>query len=119
MWRLLIAVPLLVHGLAHISGFLAAWTSSDLGYTSRPWLISPGVHLHSGLGRAFGLLWLIATVSLIGSALGLVFRQELWPALAIASSIISLVVIVPWWNTVPPGAKDWCSPSSCLRSGGD
>jgi hypothetical protein len=22
-----------------------------------------------------------------------------------AASVISLVVIVPWWNTVPPGAK--------------
>jgi hypothetical protein len=35
----------------------------------------------------------------------LVFRQAWWPSLAIASAIISLIVIVPWWNTVPPGAK--------------
>ena len=36
---------------------------------------------------------------------GVILRQEWWPALAMVGSLLSLVVIVPWWNTVPPGAK--------------
>jgi hypothetical protein len=43
-------------------------------------------------------------VGLVGAGLGLVFNKEWWPLLAVASSVISLVVILPWWNTVPPGA---------------
>ncbi len=105
MWRLFLAVPLLAHGLAHLSGFFASWTSSDNGYNTQPWLFSSTVHLQSTLGRAFGLLWLVAMFGLAGSALGILFRQAWWPYAAVASSAISLCVIVPWWNTVPLGAK--------------
>ena len=105
MWNILFAVPLLMHGLAHISGFLASWTSLDVGYADHPWLFSQGVFLQSLTGRIFGLLWLIAMLGLAGSALGLVFRQGWWPALAVVATVLSLVVILPWWNTVPPGAK--------------
>jgi hypothetical protein len=105
MWRFLLAAPLFMHGLAHVSGFLASWTRGDFGYTSRPWLISPNVHLNSGAGRIFGLLWLIAMAGLIASALGLVFHQDWWQWSAVSSAVISLLVIVPWWNTIPAGAK--------------
>jgi hypothetical protein len=105
MLRFLIAVPLFLHGMAHISGFLASWTRGDFGYSPRPWLISSGVHLNSGVGRVFGLLWLIAMAGLVGAALGLVFRQEWWPWLAVTAAVLSLIVIIPWWNTVPAGAR--------------
>lgn len=105
MWRFIFAFPLFMHGLAHFSGFLASWTSIDAGFPNNPWIISGGVKLRSSLGRIFGLLWLIAMLGLVGSAFGLVFQQAWWPILAIVSSIISLFVIVPWWNSVPPGAK--------------
>ncbi len=105
MWRFLLAIPLLVHGLAHLSGFLASWTKGDFGYTKQPWLISSGVRLNSGAGRMFGILWLIAMAGLVASALGLAFHQGWWQWLAMVSAIVSLIVIVPWWNTVPPGAR--------------
>jgi len=71
------------------------------------------------------LLWLVAILGLVGSALGIVFRLAWWPDLAIAASAVSLLVIAPWWNTVPPGARVgcastcWWSPSCCWRSPGD
>lgn len=105
MWRIFFAIPLFAHGLAHISGFLASWTSLDVGYANNSWMFSQGVHLQSMTGRIFGFLWLIAMVGLVGSALGFVFQRDWWPSLAIVSAFISLAVIVPWWNTVPPGAK--------------
>ena len=104
MIRFVFAVPLLVHGLAHISGFLAAWTSADVGYREQSWLFSADITMSSPVGKAFGLLWLVAAIGLIGSGLGMVFRQDWWPALAMAASAISLVVILPWLRTVPPGA---------------
>ena len=105
MLRFVVAAPFLLHGLAHISGFLASWTASDAGFSDKPWIFSSAVTLGSGLGRAFGLLWLVAMIGLVSTALGIVLRQDWWPTLAIAASVVSLVVIVPWWNTVPPGAR--------------
>jgi hypothetical protein len=48
---------------------------------------------------------LAAALGFIGSALGIVFRQGWWPPIAMVSASISLLVIVPWWQTVPPGAR--------------
>jgi hypothetical protein len=101
----LFVAPLVVHGLAHISGFIASWSKSLAGYTESPWIFSSTITLQTPVGRAFGLLWLIAAIGFVGTGLGLIFGQSWWPTLAIAASVVSLVVIVPWWNTVPPGAK--------------
>jgi hypothetical protein len=105
MWRYIFALPFLIHGLAHISGFLASWTSADAGYKKTPWVFSSGVFLNSPLGKVFGLLWFVAFVGFIGTAYGIVFGHIWWPQVVIAVSTVSLFVIVPWWNTVPPGAK--------------
>jgi hypothetical protein len=105
MLRFIVAAPFLLHGVAHLSGFLASWTASEAGFSDKPWILSPGITLGSGLGRVFGLLWLVAAIGLVGTALGIALRQSWWPTLAITASVVSLVVIVPWWNTVPPGAK--------------
>jgi len=104
MFRILFAIPLIAHGLAHISGFIAAWTAAEAGYTDHPWLFSDNVTLESPMGKVFGLLWLVAAIGLVGSGLGLLLRQEWWLMAAVLSAAISLVVIVPWGRTVPPGA---------------
>jgi hypothetical protein len=105
MWRFVFALPLIGHGLAHISGFLASWTSNTAGYTDDAWLFSPGITLSSPLGRGFGILWLVAAIALAGSGFGVLFQQDWWPTLAIVGSLLSLAAIVPWWKTVPPGAR--------------
>lgn len=105
MLRVVLAVALIAHGLGHISGFLAAWTRADVGFKDGPWLFSPGVKVKSGIGRLFGLIWLLAMIALSGSGVGLILRQAWWPTLALAGSILSLVSIIPWWNVVVPGAK--------------
>jgi hypothetical protein len=104
MMRFVFAAPLIGHGLAHLSGAIASWASNLEGFSDRPWILSSGVTLQSAIGRAFGLLWLAALVGFVGTGLGLVFRQEWWPALAIPAAVISLAAIIPWWKTVPPGA---------------
>lgn len=61
--------------------------------------------MHSGVGRVFGLMWLLAAIGLVGTALGLATQLPWWPVLAVVAFAVSLVVIVPSWITVPPGAK--------------
>jgi hypothetical protein len=109
MLRLILAVILIAHGLGHIMGFLAAWTNVPMGFTDRSWLLSTGVTVQSALGKAFGLLWLVALVALVGAGLGVWLRADWWPTLAIVGSVISLLAILPWWNTVAPSPRIWAS----------
>ena len=101
----LISIVFIMHGLAHLSGMMAAFTARDVGFSNKPWLFSKGVMLRNPIGKLFGLVWLAAAITLVGSGLGLLFHWGGWPALPIAGSILSLIAIVPWWNTVVPGAK--------------
>ena len=103
--KYLVVAAFILHGLAHLSGFVAAFTSRDAGFSPKPWLFSSGVTLHSGLGRVFGVLWLVAALALASAGLALLLGWAVWPWLPIAGAIFSLLVIAPWWNTVPPGAK--------------
>jgi hypothetical protein len=103
--KLVVAAAFMLHGLAHLSGFITAFTSRDVGFSPKPWLFSASVTMHSGTGKMFGVLWLLAAVALIGSGLALLVEWGVWPWLPIAGAAISLLAITPWWNTVPPGAK--------------
>jgi hypothetical protein len=105
MLRYLVAIAIIMHGFVHASGVLAAWTKAQSGFTGRPWIFTAGVTTHSLVGRIGGLLWLAALVLLLGSGYGVFARQEWWPTLAIAGAVISLLAIVPWWNTFVSGAK--------------
>jgi len=105
MLRVVIIAAFFMHGMAHLSGFFASWTASTAGFSERPWVLSASVTMHSGVGRVFGLLWLLAAIGLLGTALGLATQQPWWPMLGVLAAAVSLVAIVPWWNTVPPGAK--------------
>jgi hypothetical protein len=104
MLRIVFAVPLIAHGLAHLSGFLAAWTPANTGFPDKPWIFTSSVYLSGPLGKVFGVLWLLSLLGLAGSGLGILLRQDWWTILAIAGAILSLVAIVPWWQSVPPGA---------------
>lgn len=100
-----IIVILLAHGVGHIMGFLESWISIPAGFTNQPWILSNNIPIESALGRAFGLLWLVAMIAFLGAVFGLISRQEWWRALAIAAAFISLVAILQWWNTVTSGAR--------------
>jgi hypothetical protein len=105
MVRWIIAAPLILHGIAHLGGFISSWTSNLAGFADHPWLLSSTVTLRDPFGRVFGLVWLVAMVTLVSSGVGLITGQVWWPTIAMVGATLSLVVILPWWNTVPPGAK--------------
>jgi hypothetical protein len=104
MLKYLFAFLLIMHGLAHITGLLGHWTSGSGAFSDEPWLLSAGITARGAVGRAFGLLWAVALVALVGTGLALLFGQDWWPQFAIAAAAVSLVAIVPWVKVVPPGA---------------
>ena len=105
LWiRYLIAFGLFMHGLAHLSGFFAAWTKADVGYPARPALFSKNIMLKSPIGKVFGLLWLVAALALAAGGFGLAFGHVWWATAALVGAGVSLFVILPWLRSVPPGA---------------
>jgi hypothetical protein len=107
MIRWLIAIAMLMHGVGHITFFLQAFTGSPMGFSTAPWLLPDGFTVDSPVGKAFALLWLLAMLGFMAAAVGLVTRQEWWPALAVAAAVVSLVVLIPWWNVVVPSSRVW------------
>jgi hypothetical protein len=104
MLRLVIAFVLIAHGIGHILGFMASWTTVPSGLTTGHWIFSNDVTMSSAVGRAFGILWLLAMVGSVGAGVGLLFHQAWWPMMAAASAVLSLVAIVPWLGVMPLGS---------------
>jgi hypothetical protein len=102
MRRISAAIVLAVHGLGHLMGFLAAWTTVPVGFSTRPWLLSPGITMSSGVGRGFGLLWLASMAFLAAAGVLILVREKRWRALATGGSLISLITLLPWLNTIAP-----------------
>lgn len=106
MLQKILAVMLIGHGLAHISGFLASWSTIDSGYkVNNPSLFSDKISFKGSIGKLFGILWLIALLFLAGSGFSIFYSIINWQILAFVGSTISLLVIILWWKTVPLGAK--------------
>ncbi len=101
----LLALALIMHGIGHIIGFMAAWTTIPMGWVDAPWILGGGFRIASPVGKAWGLLWLIALIAFVGAGLGLLQGQPWWLPLATAAAVISVVAIVPWWPSAPAGAR--------------
>jgi hypothetical protein len=105
MIRFLVAIPLIIHGLANLGGALAFAGKSPDGFTTKPSVISPNLHMHSTFGRIWGLVWLLSALTLVIAGLAIIFQRDTWLTLSILGSTFSFAAIAPWWNTVPPGAR--------------
>ena len=103
--RWLIVLVLIMHGIGHIMGFLAAWTTIPVGWRDAPWLLGGGYRITSPVGATWGLLWLVTLIGFVGAGLGLIWGQSWWLPLATASAVVSLVAILPWWTSAPLGAR--------------
>ena len=101
----LLVLVLIAHGIGHITGVSAFWTTLPMGFNQNPWIFGAGGTISSLVGRIFGVIWLTATVIFIAAGVGLLTNQAWWTNAAIIGAVVSLVAIVPWWNTVTLGVK--------------
>ncbi len=101
--RYIAVLMLAAHGIGHIWVSLASFTSIDMGVKYNPWIFSDSVTFDSTAGRVFGLLALIVIALFVGSALGVLMEETWWRHLAVTGSVISLIIIIPFWNSVVIG----------------
>lgn len=101
MWRIVIAVVLLAHGIGHSLGLFPAFgLAKTERWTDHSWLLTDLIG--ESAARWFGVvLWLATMLGFIGAALGFYGSQEWWRSLAIASAIVSLAGLALYWNAFP------------------
>ena len=77
---------IVVHGAIHFMGFVHAFEIADIS------------QMPDAIGRALGVLWLIAGLGCLAVAAAIVWAPRLWWALAFVAVILSQVVIVTAWS---------------------
>jgi hypothetical protein len=105
LWQYIAALMLLAHGLGHLTGMLAGWTSVNSGFADKPWVLPGSYSIRSTVGAAWGVIWLAAMILFIGSGIGVLMEERWWRTLAIVGSFTSIVAMAPWWNTIHLGAR--------------
>jgi hypothetical protein len=106
--RIAVAITLLGHGIGHVVGFLGSWTKSRLGFpefafNQSPWILPGEIFMQSTIGKVFGIFWLTSMSGFFAAAIGLIVGRSWWTTNAIIASGLSLLAVIPWWNTITPG----------------
>ena len=106
--RIVVAIILFGHGIGHVVGFLGSWTKSQLGFpdyafNQSPWLLPGEVVMQSTVGKVFGIFWLLSMGGFFAAAIGLIAKQSWWVTIAFIASFLSLLAVIPWWNSITTG----------------
>ena len=106
MVNTIVAIFLILHGLVHaILALVPDPNTLGAGFAtffSRSWLFS-GLGLSPSTGRPIAIL--LAAIAAIGfvaaglALLGFLVPFDWWRSLAIASAVVSLLLLVVFWNT--------------------
>ena len=59
------------------------------------------------VGKLFGLLALVVVALLVAAGIGALTGQPWWTTAAVLGAVLSLVLILPWWNTFAPASRLW------------
>ncbi|HET9435738.1 MAG TPA: hypothetical protein VFO50_02685 [Candidatus Limnocylindrales bacterium] len=100
LWRWLIGLALLAHGIGHVLFMPALAQLMRLQASGHSWLLT-GI---AGDGITKGLASLVAGVVLIAfvaASGGLFLQAAWWRPLAIAAAIASAILIVAMWDGLP------------------
>ena len=84
--RIAILVLITVHGLIHLMGFAKAFQYAEMK------------QLTIAISKPVGVMWLMAALLFITSAILFLFEEDYWAILAIAAVVISQIVIILSWH---------------------
>jgi hypothetical protein len=101
LFRILVVLMLVAHGISHLIWFLAGWTTVRTGVGDGSWILPGEVTIRSPLGRVLGLVALIVVAVFIMSALMLLAGLPGWTSLANVGVFLSYGAVVPWLRQSP------------------
>ena len=92
VWRIVIAVVILAHGIGHVLFLAPCLGFSQWGQSAQSWLLTG--RLGDTVTRlAGGLLWLVAIVSFAAAGVGLLVQAPWWRTLAVIPAVVSLLAL--------------------------
>jgi uncharacterized membrane protein YphA (DoxX/SURF4 family) len=100
--RFAFALILIVHGVAHLLGFIVPWKLvklEDSPYTTT--LLGGRLDVGDAGIRFSGVLWLLAGIGFVVSGAALMLLAPWWPRFTIVVAAFSLVLAVAGW----PGSR--------------
>jgi hypothetical protein len=96
--RIALAVVLIVHGFAHLSGFLIPWrieTLNDMPYKTT--ILANSVDVGDRGIRVVGLLWLIGAVAFaVCGIFVLIWASYWWPVTLVVTVFSFFLCILEW-----------------------
>jgi hypothetical protein len=89
---------MLLHGVAHLPGFVTSWRLRALpDFPYHTVVLRGRVDVRDSGMRILGALWLAAALGFSLSAVGALARDERWLPLALASSLLSIMLCIIEW----------------------
>ena len=96
--RIALAVLMLLHGIAHLPGFIAAWRPDGFGETPYKTTILAGrVDLGDVGIRVLGVVWLLVALGFVVTAVGTFTGRSWWMVALVGVAIASIVLSVLEW----------------------
>lgn len=102
-----LAGVLVLHGIGHIMFPATVWADGAMGFTESPWLLPGALTMQSPAGQISAGIWLVALVLFLAAAIGLVRGASWWAPTVLTAAVLSLLVLVLWWNTITPESRVW------------
>jgi hypothetical protein len=101
MFRILIGLFIILHGLVHLWYFTLSQGlvefQTEMGWTGRSWLLSN--FLGDSISRSFaGVFYVLATIAFVVSGIGLFTNAEWLPPVLAGSAVFSSAVILLFWD---------------------
>jgi hypothetical protein len=104
MFRFLLGVFLILHGLVHLWFVILSLGlvqvkpgMADLGWTGKSWLFT-GMLGEANAKFLAALLFALAALALLGGGIGFLLRAEWWWEVVLSASIFSAVVLLATWD---------------------
>jgi len=95
MLQYLVMIVLIAHGIGHVTGIMESWTSIEVGFSDKPWILGGNYTTETTVGKAWGVFWLVALFAFLGSGISVAMGSESWRYTALIGSVFSILAIVP------------------------
>ncbi len=96
--RILFALVLFGHGVAHLPGFLVFWklmTFKEMPYKTT--IFAGNIHIGDMGIRIVGVFWLATALAFVASSIGIGIRLPWWQSVTLAVSVFSLLLCITGW----------------------
>ena len=98
--KLVIAAVLIAHGIGHVMAPQAAFVPPG-AFPRTAHMVATGMTITSDGGKVLSLLWILPFVGFLAGTYGLWTGTEWWRPVLLASAVVSIVAVLPWWGVMP------------------